>query len=34
VRHPEKLQGVAVGDSVEITYTEALAVQVEEAPKM
>jgi Cu/Ag efflux protein CusF len=33
VRHPEKLQGVAVGDSVEITYSEALAVKVEEAPK-
>ena len=33
VRHPEKLQGVAVGDSVDITYTEALAVKVEEAPK-
>jgi hypothetical protein len=34
VRHPEKLQGVAVGDAVDITYTEALAVKVEEAPKM
>jgi hypothetical protein len=33
VRHPEKLQGVAVGDSVDITYSEALAVKVEEAPK-
>src|SRR5262245_29383989 len=34
VRYPEKLKGVAVGDAVDITYTEALAVQVEEAPKM
>ena len=34
VRDPEKLQGVAVGDAVDITYTEALAVQVEAAPKM
>ena len=33
VLHPEKLQGVNVGDTVEITYTEALAVKVEEAPK-
>ena len=33
VRHPEKLEGVAVGDSVDITYTEALAIKVEEAPK-
>ncbi len=33
VRHPEKLQGVAVGDAVDITYTQALAVKVEEAPK-
>lgn len=33
VLHPEKLQGVKVGDTVEITYTEALAVKVEEAPK-
>jgi hypothetical protein len=34
VRYPERLQGVAVGDAVDITYTEALAVKVEEAPKM
>ena len=34
VRYPEKLQGVAVGDAVDITYTEALAVKVEAAPKM
>ena len=29
VRYPEKLQGVQVGDAVDITYTEALAVKVE-----
>jgi hypothetical protein len=33
VKHPEKLQGVSVGDTVEITYTEALAITVETAPK-
>lgn len=33
VLHPEKLVGVSVGDTVEITYTEALAIKVEEAPK-
>jgi hypothetical protein len=33
VKHPEKLEGVSVGDTVEITYTEALAVKVEAAPK-
>jgi ribosomal 50S subunit-recycling heat shock protein len=33
VMHPEKLQGVKVGDTVEITYTEALAIKVEEAPR-
>lgn len=33
VLHPEKLEGVKVGDTVEITYTEALAIKVEEAPK-
>ena len=33
VLHPEKLQGVSVGDTVDITYTEALAIKVEEAPK-
>jgi hypothetical protein len=31
VRHPEKLQGVSVGDAVDITYTEALAIKVEAA---
>jgi hypothetical protein len=30
VLHPEKLEGVNVGDTVEITYTEALAIRVEE----
>ncbi len=29
VRHPEKLDQVAVGDLVDITYTEALAISVE-----
>jgi len=33
VMHPEKLQGVQVGDTVEITYTEALAIKLEAAPK-
>ena len=33
VMHPEKLQGVSVGDTVDITYTEALAIKVEEAPQ-
>jgi hypothetical protein len=33
VLHPEKLQGVSVGDTVDITYTEALAIKVEQAPK-
>jgi hypothetical protein len=33
VMRPEKLEGVSVGDTVEITYTEALAIKVEEAPK-
>ena len=32
VRDPKKLENVAVGDAVDITYTEALAVQVEKAP--
>ena len=29
VLHPERLQGVSVGDTVEITYTEALAIKVD-----
>jgi hypothetical protein len=33
VLHPEKLEGVSVGDTVEITYAEALAIKVDEAPK-
>lgn len=33
VRDPEKLKGVSVGDSVVLTYTEALAVKVEKAAK-
>jgi hypothetical protein len=33
VRHPEKLDGVNVGDLVDITYTEALAITVDPAPK-
>lgn len=31
VRHPEKLEGVSVGDTVDITYTEALAIRVDPA---
>jgi len=33
VLHPEKLKGVSVGDTIDITYTEAVAVKVEEAGK-
>lgn len=33
VKDPTKLDKVKVGDLVEITYTEALAIGVEEAPK-
>ena len=33
VMRPEKLQGVNVGDTVELTYTEALALKVEKAAK-
>lgn len=29
VQHPEKLEGVKVGDTVDITYAEAIAVKVE-----
>jgi len=32
VLHPEKLVGVSVGDTVELTYTEAVAIEVEAAP--
>ena len=31
VLHPEKLKGVNVGDTVEITYTEAFAIKVDKA---
>lgn len=33
VLHPEKLEGVSVGDTVQLTYTQALAISVDEAPK-
>jgi hypothetical protein len=33
VKDPQKLNGVKVGDKVDITYTEALAMKVDEAPK-
>ena len=33
VQRPERLQGVSVGDTVELTYTEALAVKIDPAPK-
>jgi len=33
VMHPERLQGVKVGDHVAVTYTEAYAVKVERAQK-
>ena len=32
VKDPKKLEGVSVGDKVDITYTEALAMKVTEAP--
>lgn len=32
VRDPKKLEGVSVGDTVEITYTEALALKIDKAP--
>ncbi len=32
-KDPEKLKAVSVGDLVDITYTQALAVSVEPAPK-
>jgi ribosomal 50S subunit-recycling heat shock protein len=32
VLRPEKLEGVSVGDTVEITYTEALAIKVATVP--
>jgi hypothetical protein len=33
VKDPKKLVGVKVGDMVDITYTQALAVKVDEAPQ-
>jgi Cu/Ag efflux protein CusF len=33
VQHPEKLDGVKVGDSVDLTYTEALAVKIDKKMK-
>jgi Cu/Ag efflux protein CusF len=33
VRDPKNLNGVKVGDKVDITYTESLAIKVDEAPK-
>jgi len=33
VKDPAKLQGVAVGDTVDVTYVEAYAIKVEKAPK-
>jgi len=33
VRDPEKLKGVSVGDTVVLTYTEALAIKVDKAAK-
>ena len=34
VRHPERLEGVKVGDVVNITYKQAVAMRVEKANKM
>ena len=33
VKDPQKLVGVKVGDIVDITYTEAIAIKVDQAPK-
>lgn len=33
VKDPSRLEGVKVGDLVEITYTEAVAISVDKAPK-
>ena len=33
VMHPEKLGGVSVGDTVQLTFTEAFGIKVEPAPK-
>ena len=33
VQDPKKLQGVSVGDTVELVYTEAVMITAERAPK-
>ena len=33
VQQPEKLKGVQVGDTVDITYAESIAISVEKAKK-
>ena len=33
VKDPKKLNGVKIGDMVDITYTESLAIKVDKAPK-
>jgi Cu/Ag efflux protein CusF len=33
VMHPEKLEGVSVGDTVQLTFTEAFGIKVEPAPQ-
>jgi len=33
VKDPKKIEGLKVGDKVEVTYTQALAISVEAAPK-
>jgi hypothetical protein len=33
VKDPKKLENVKVGDQVSITYTQALAISVQKAPK-
>jgi hypothetical protein len=33
VQRPERLQGVSVGDTVDLTYTEALAIKIDPAPR-
>jgi Cu/Ag efflux protein CusF len=33
IKDPAKLQGVSVGDTVQLTYTEAMAIKIEKAAK-
>jgi len=33
VKDPKKIEGLKVGDKVQVTYTQALAISVEAAPK-